>query len=129
MLRLAPPLVLLVLLAAPGTVRADAKVEAQTRFEHATKLYGERKFSEALSELTIAYSLDPRRDMLYAIGQMHVQLGNCQQAVLFYERFLSTKPDPVPAAAATEAIETCQNKVDTIPKPDQPPKDPKAPEQ
>jgi len=131
MLRRASLLVLLALAAAPGVARADAKVEAQTRFEHATELYREGKYAEALNELTIAYSLDPRPEMLYAIGQMHVQLGNCPQAILFYERFLSTKPDPVPAAAASEAIETCKNKADSIPKADPqqppPPKDPPPP--
>jgi len=135
MVRAAPPLVLLALLgsaAAPGVARADAKVEAQTRMEHATELYQQGKYADALNELTIAYSLDPRPDILYAIGQMHVQLGNCPQAILFYERFLSTKPDPVPAAAAAEAIETCKSKPDSVTKteptpPPPPPGDSKPP--
>jgi tetratricopeptide (TPR) repeat protein len=119
MARLAPPALLVpftlaALAAVPGVAHADAKAEAQTRMEHATELYQQGKFAEALSELTIAYTLDPRPEMLYAIGQMHVQLGHCPEAILFYERFLSTKPDAVPAAAATEAIETCKSKPDAV---------------
>lgn len=124
-------LVLLAMAAAPRAAHADApKVEAQTRMEHATELYREGKYAEALNELTIAYTLDPRPDILYAIGQMHVQLGNCPQAILFYERFLSTKPDAVPAAAAAEAIETCKNKPDAVEKPavPTPPEQPPTPE-
>ena len=120
MIRLAPLLVLLLLAltGAPGTAHADAKVEAQARMQRATELYQEGKYAEALSELTIAYTLDPRPEMLYAIGQMHVQLGNCPQAILFYERFLTTNPDSVPAAAATEAIETCRQTPDAVSKPE-----------
>jgi tetratricopeptide (TPR) repeat protein len=117
MLRKASLLALLTLAAAPGLARADAKAEAQTRLEHATELYKAGKYAEALNELTVAYTLDPRPEMLYAIGQMHVQLGDCRQAILFYERFLSTHPDTVPADAATEAIETCKTTPDAIPKP------------
>ncbi len=117
MIRPAPLLVLLALLvpvAVPGIAHADAKAEAQARMDRATELYQQGKHAEALNELTVAYTLDPRPEMLYAIGQMHVQLGNCPQAILFYERFLSTGPEAVPAAAATEAIETCQKAPDSV---------------
>jgi tetratricopeptide (TPR) repeat protein len=129
MIRLAPLLVLLLLAltTAPGTARADAKVEAKTRMNRATELYQEGKYAEALNELTIAYTLDPRPEMLYAIGQMHVQLGNCPQAILFYERFLTTNPDSVPAAAAAEAIETCRKTPDATSKPEPPPPEPPPP--
>ncbi len=120
MTRTAPLLVLLVLFvlvgsaAAPGTARADAKTEAKTHMDRAAALHRNGKFAEALNELTIAYTLDPRPEMLYGIGQLQVQLGNCPQAILFYERFLSTKPEPMPAAAATEAIETCRSAPDSL---------------
>ncbi len=79
-----------------GLARADAKAEAQSRFQHATELHQAGKFAEALNELTVAYTLDPRPEILYAIGQMHVQLGDCPQAILFYQRFLSTSPTRCP---------------------------------
>jgi tetratricopeptide (TPR) repeat protein len=114
--RKASLLVLLALAAAPGLARADAKTEAQSRFQHAIELHEAGKFAEALNELTVAYTLDPRPEVLYAIGQMHVRLGDCPQAILFYQRFLSTSPDAVPAAAAAEAIETCKTKPDAAAK-------------
>ena len=119
MLRLARLLVLLSLaaapIAAPAVARADrpaptdARSEAQLHLDRATELHRGGQLEEALRELTLAYSLDPRPDLLYAIAQVHVQLGQCPQAVLFYERFLSTSPDAVPAAAAAEAIDVCRN--------------------
>jgi tetratricopeptide (TPR) repeat protein len=121
MIRLAPLLVLLAMAAAPSAARADAKVEAQTRMDHAAELHRAGKFAEALNELTVAYTLDPRPELLYAIGQMHVQLGNCPQAILFYERFLTTNPASVPAAAASEAIETCRSQPDSVPRSEPPP--------
>ncbi|HSK03806.1 MAG TPA: hypothetical protein VK932_21280, partial [Kofleriaceae bacterium] len=114
MVRTALLVVLLVLAAAPGAARADAKAEARLRMERAAELHRDGKFAEALNELTVAYTLDPQPAMLYGIGQLHVALGDCVQAILFYERFLSTRPDPVPAAAASEAIETCRRDPDSL---------------
>jgi tetratricopeptide (TPR) repeat protein len=114
MVRTALLVVLLVLAAAAGTARADARAEARLRMERAAELHRNGKFADALNELTVAYALDPRPEMLYGIGQLHVALGNCAQAILFYERFLSTRPDPLPAAAATEAIETCRRDPDSL---------------
>ncbi len=121
-------LLVVALLAAPTLARADAKSEAQTHIDRATELHQEGKFSEALSELLFAYSLDPRPDLLYAIGQVHVKLGNCEQAITFYERFLTTRPAEGPAAAAREAIEVCKTNPPPIPVPDASPPDVKPPE-
>lgn len=108
---------LFLLALAPTSAFADAKADAKLHIEKATAFHGEGKFKEALEQLTLAYALDPRPELLYAIGQVHVQLGNCTQAIAFYERFLSTKPAAGPAAAANEAIETCK----TSPPPEQKP--------
>ncbi|MDQ3367731.1 MAG: tetratricopeptide repeat protein [Myxococcota bacterium] len=119
--------------AAPSAARADAKRAAQSHIERATALHGEGNFAAALEELTTAYTLDPRPELLYAIGQVHVQLGNCTQAITFYERFLSTKPAAGPAGAAREAIETCKSAPPT-PEPEpavvapEPTPEPRAPE-
>jgi tetratricopeptide (TPR) repeat protein len=99
---------LLLLALAPQTALADAKSEAKAHIEKATALHGDGKFKEALEQLTLAYALDPKPELLYAIGQVHVQLGNCALAISFYERFLSSKPAAGPASAAKEAIQTCK---------------------
>ena len=88
--------------------RADAKASAKQRVEAASAHHAAGRFTEALHELTAAYSLHPRADVLYAIAQVHVKLGDCALAITFYERFLSTRPSAGAADAAHEAIETCR---------------------
>jgi tetratricopeptide (TPR) repeat protein len=87
--------------------RGDAKGEAQMHVDRASKLYDAKRYREALDELNTAYTLDPQPLVLYAIGQIHVALGQCDQAVMFYNRFLATGPGPDVAAATREAITAC----------------------
>jgi hypothetical protein len=55
-----------------------------------------------------AYALDPRPELLYAIAQVHVKLGECPQAITFYERFIASNPKPEHVARARQAIEVCK---------------------
>jgi tetratricopeptide (TPR) repeat protein len=98
----------LLLILVPAAAFADAKSDAKAHIEKATTFHSEGKYKEALEELTLAYALDPKPELLYAIGQVHVQIGNCSEAISFYERFLATKPAKGPAGAAKEAIQTCK---------------------
>ncbi|MBX3159132.1 MAG: hypothetical protein KF773_24400 [Deltaproteobacteria bacterium] len=103
--------------AQPPAVAAPTPAE---RLERATGLHRDGKYADALPELMLAYALDPRPEVLYAIGQVEVKLGHCPRAVLFYERFLGTSPPEGAADAATEAIEICRTSpppVATEPKP------------
>jgi hypothetical protein len=124
-------LVLLFVLASSSVAFADAKSDAKAHIEKATAFHAEGKFKEALEQLTLAYTLDPKPELLYAIGQVHVQLGECDKAISFYERFLSSKPKPAPgpAAAAKEAIDTCKTQPPPQKDPEPPPpqKDPEPP--
>jgi tetratricopeptide (TPR) repeat protein len=86
----------------------DPKAEAKAHIERATGLHEDGKPAEALGELVRAYALDPRPQLLYAMGQLHVQLGDCALAITFYQRFLSTKPAAQLARMANEAIEACR---------------------
>jgi tetratricopeptide (TPR) repeat protein len=90
-----------------ATARGDAKSEAQAHVDHASKLYDAKQYREALDELNTAYTLDPQPLVLYAIGQIHVALGQCDEAVTFYNRFLATGPAPDVGAATREAIAAC----------------------
>ena len=101
---------------------ADPKAEAKKHVERATAAHAHGKYDVALSELTLAYSLDPQPQLLYAIGQVHVKLGHCDEAIDFYERFLASKPDPAAADEAKQAIETCKSHpVEAAPPPAPPP--------
>ncbi|MGE0546879.1 MAG: tol-pal system YbgF family protein [Kofleriaceae bacterium] len=87
----------------------DAKQKATQHIEKATALHNQGKFAEALVEMKTAYALDPRPELLYAMGQLHVRLGECDKAITYYERYLTTKPKAATASIAREAIETCRS--------------------
>src|SRR6187401_3341409 len=109
--------VIAVVIAAPVRARADAKAEAQQHIDKAMAHHQEGRFKEALAELMFAYSLDPRAELLYGIGQVHVKLGDCAQAITFYERFLTTRPEGGAATSAREAIDVCKTNPPTLPDP------------
>jgi tetratricopeptide (TPR) repeat protein len=94
-----------------GVARAEvqgAKQAAEVHVARATELHQQGELAQALVELKTAYALDPRPPLLFAMGQLHVQLGECPQAITYYERFLSTSPPPPQASLASQAIDTCK---------------------
>jgi len=112
-------LVILALLALSATAFAGPKekAEAQKHVDKATAAHQAGKYDVALTELQAAYAVDPQPDLLYAIGQVHVKLGKCDDAIVSYEKFLATKPPAEPAAAAQEAIDTCKSQPPPAPEP------------
>jgi tetratricopeptide (TPR) repeat protein len=74
----------------------------------ATAAHSAGKYADAETELVIAYSLDAKPDLLYALGQVHVQRSQCPQAIAYYERFLAAQSDGAPAEQAKEAIQKCR---------------------
>ena len=100
-------LVVVAFAAMPLRAHADATAEAKQHFDLATVAHKEGRYADALSELMASYALEPRAELLFAIGQIHVKLGQCPQAVTFYQRFLATRPKPEVARRVKEAIEVC----------------------
>jgi tetratricopeptide (TPR) repeat protein len=94
----------------------DPKAVAKQHIAAAKSFHEQRRFADALAALEAAYALDPQPQLLFAMGQLNVRLGRCERAIMFYERFVATKPKPEAAALATEAIETCK----TAPPPPEP---------
>lgn len=106
------------------------KKEAQKHIEAATEAHQAGKYDVALTELQAAYALDPQPDLLYAMGQVDVKLGKCDDAVTSYERFLATNPPAEPSAAAKEAIDTCKTQMaraQQAAQPEPPPQQPQPP--
>lgn len=103
------------------------KDEAQKHIQKATEAHQAGKYDVALTELQAAYALDPQPDLLYAIGQVDVKLGKCDDAIASYEKFLATNPPAEPSAAAKEAIETCKAQTPPPPPPEPTPTPPPQP--
>lgn len=117
MIRLA---VLLAVLASPSASFADAKADAQVLIDKATEAFSQEKFAEAIDLLKDAYTLDPRPELLYALGQAHAGLGQCDKAKVYYDRFVESRPKD--AATARDAIAACKDAPPPEPPKPEPPK-------
>jgi tetratricopeptide (TPR) repeat protein len=100
-------LALLAVLTIAPRASADPRSEARPHIERASSLHAAGKYAEALKALTLAYALDPQPQLLYAIAQVHVKLGDCEGATTFYQRFLATNPEARQASVARQAIARC----------------------
>jgi tetratricopeptide (TPR) repeat protein len=99
---------LLVLAVAPATALADKKEDAKAHVAKATKAHKDGHFEAARVELEAAYALDPKPDLLYAIGQVDAKLGKCGEATTYFKRFLATQNDPQVAKVVDQAIAACK---------------------
>jgi tetratricopeptide (TPR) repeat protein len=86
----------------------DPRAEAKQHIDRASELHKQAKYAESLDELKTAYALDPQPHLLYAMGQLLVGLGRCEEAITYYQRFVDSKPAADLAQIATEAIEVCK---------------------
>lgn len=85
----------------PAATSQQLVADAMARYEAAD-------LSGALDLLAQAYALDPRPDILFAKGRIHVERGECVEAIDAYRRFLTSKPGPNSTEIATKAIAECQ---------------------
>lgn len=113
----------LLLVLAPAVVHADAKSEAQVHIDAATTLFDEGKAAEAIVHLKDAFALDPRPEILYALGQAHAALGQCANARTFYTRYADASPRD--AMLARDAANACKDAPPVVVKP--PPIEPPPP--
>jgi tetratricopeptide (TPR) repeat protein len=100
-------LVIVVALAASAVARADDPVETDTADTHIAKareLHDKGDFDGARAEILAAYTLDPRPELLFALGQLEFNLHHYQAALDYYERFEATQPNAEQAALAEQAI-------------------------
>ena len=87
---------------------AAAKAGAQHHVVAAAVAEKAGRFPDALRELTLAYALAPEPSTLREIADLRGKLGYCGDAVLLYQRFLDSKPDPAEAASAQQAMARCR---------------------
>jgi tetratricopeptide (TPR) repeat protein len=111
-----------------GRAHAEPKAEAKDHVARGSAAFQAGHYDDALKELTFAYALEPDPELLYAIGQVHVKLGDCESATTFFQRFAATKPDKREAAVATQAIAACKDHPAPVthvePAPEPPPQQP-----
>ena len=87
---------------------AFAGTKAQAHIAKAMEAHKAERFADALVELKAAYALEPKPELLFAIGQVNVKLDRCADAIDYYEKFLATKPAAQAQADTQQAIDTCK---------------------
>ncbi len=103
------PALALALAAPPATAQPAPPADpVQARIDRAMAYYEAADLARALDELAAAYAESPRPDLLFAMGRIHVERGECAEAIAAYRRFLASKPGPNSTQIATDAIAECQ---------------------
>ena len=115
----------LALLAAAPPARADGPVTFDVHMAKARDLHAKGDFDGARAEILAAYQLDPRPELLFALGQLEFNLHHYQAAIDYYERFTATKPNAEQAAIAEQAIGAAKAELSHAP---EPPPQPTTPE-
>ena len=80
---------------------------AETADDHvsrARELHDKGDFVHARDELLAAYQIDPRPELLFALGQIEFNIGHYAAAIDYYQRFAQTNPSPEQAALVEQAI-------------------------
>ncbi len=77
----------------PARAEDRATRLAQKHFEEAQKLFSLGRFEQALDEYQDAYDAKPLGDFLYNIAQCYRNLGDYDQAIFSFKKYLKEKPD------------------------------------
>jgi hypothetical protein len=94
--------------APPADAQPAPADDAQKHVDTAMALYAAADLAGALDELTRAHAIAPRPDILFGIARIHMERGDCVNAMRAYRTYLESRPGPNSTQVATEAIQSCQ---------------------
>lgn len=110
--RLLIALVLTALAARVAYAGDPAERAAMRYFDRAEKLFALGKFEDALDEYQKAFDAKPLPAFLFNIGQCYRNLGDYQQAIFSYKKFLKLDPEAPNREHVQELIADLQEKID-----------------
>src|SRR5215510_5572415 len=94
------------------TARADDPAEraARRHYERGEKLFALGKFDDALEEYQTAFDTKPLPGFLYNIGQCYRNLGDYEQAIFSFKKYLKLEPEASNKDAVEKLIEDLEEK-------------------
>jgi tetratricopeptide (TPR) repeat protein len=95
--------------------------------ERARALFGRGQFTEAREVLLRAYQQQPSPALLFALGQVELNLGHPAEAIAYYEKFIATGPSEDELSLAQQAIGAAQMQLSLRASPTPPPSPPPPP--
>jgi len=87
----------------PAAAQDDVDA-AKARFRRGTRLYEVGEYRQALEEYKAAHLAKTDPAFLFNIAQCHRQLGDLEQAVTMYKRFLAASPNAVNRAEVEKRV-------------------------
>jgi tetratricopeptide (TPR) repeat protein len=98
--------------AIPRPVSADdpATRAARRHFERGEKLFALGKFDEALEQYQSAFDAKPLPGFLYNIGQCYRNLGDYDQAIFSFKKYLKLDPEAPNREAVEQLITELEDK-------------------
>ena len=90
---------------------AGADERAKVIFDSATKLYGQRRYAEAIVKFQEAYSVAPLPLILYNIGKCHNRLGDPSMALRNFREYQRLDPSALGDAAVKGEIAKCEKRL------------------
>ena len=82
---------------------------ARRHFERGEKLFALGKFDEALEEYQTAFDAKPLPAFLYNIGQCYRNLGDLDQAIFSFKKYLKLEPEAENREAVERLIEDLED--------------------
>jgi tetratricopeptide (TPR) repeat protein len=90
---------------AAGASSGSAEAQAAAHFQHARALYSQGSYREAITELEAALALDPKAtDLVFNLGVVNEKLGNIDEALKYYRRYMEMDIDAQQRARAESFI-------------------------
>jgi hypothetical protein len=100
--------VALTLAATAATADEPASHEWRRHFQRGLQLFDEHRYALAIDEFRAGYAIEPRGELLYALGQAQRLGGDCPSAIATYRAFLAGAPTPQQSAVVQQNIADCE---------------------
>lgn len=118
-MRLAECVLALAVVMTAAPVRAEPHIEPPTSpVEELRDAYKRGDYVTVRKKLLELYALEPKPEILFALGQVELNLGHYAAAIDYYEKFIATQPTDDQVALAQQAIGAARMR---LAHPDRPP--------
>jgi tetratricopeptide (TPR) repeat protein len=93
--------------ASPNDKARDEQTRAVEFLKEGLQNYEAARYEEARESFRQGYELDPKPEFLFAMGQTERLSGDCSSALVFYGRFLDSKPANLHVELVNQMMEKC----------------------
>jgi tetratricopeptide (TPR) repeat protein len=89
-------------------IEPDRVARARQLSDEGRALFDRTLYAEAIAAFKASYALEPKARLWFNIGLAYRRLGDCDQALVFYRRYLAEEPDAFNRARVEDRITEMQ---------------------